>query len=66
MAVVVVAMFINTREKAVMEVKLVLLQGQEKRIRRALKKHKGLRLTFTKSDSGDGGDGQQQQQMSGT
>ena len=45
-----------------MEVKLVLLQGQEKRIRRALKKHKGLRLTFTKSDSGDDG----RQQMSGT
>ena len=38
---------------------MVLLQGQEKRIRRALKKHKGLRLTFTKSDN-------QQQQMSGT
>ena len=38
-----------------MEVKLVLLQGQEKRIRRALKKQKGLRLTFKKSD-GAGGD----------
>ena len=50
-----------------MEVKLVLLQGQEKRIRRALKKHKGLRLTFIKksNDAGDN-DGGQQQQMSGT
>ena len=54
-----------------MEVKLVLLQGQEKRIRRALKKQKGLRLTFKKSDGGDnntdgGGGGQQHQQMAGT
>ena len=53
-----------------MEVKLVLLQGQEKRIRRALKKQKGLRLTFKKSDGGGaGGDndgGQQHQQMTGT
>ena len=54
-----------------MEVKLVLLQGQEKRIRRALKKQKGLRLTFKKSDGGGGGgdnDGgqQQHQQMAGT
>ena len=50
-----------------MEVKLVLLQGQEKRIRRALKKNKGLRLTFIKksNDAGDN-DGGQQQQMSGT
>ena len=43
-----------------MEVKMVLLQGQEKRIRRALKKHRGLRLTFTKSDDNH------HQQMSGT
>ena len=52
-----------------MEVKLVLLQGQEKRIRRALKKQKGLRLTFKKSDGGGGdndGGQQQHQQMAGT
>ena len=49
-----------------MEVKLVLLQGQEKRIRRALKKQKGLRLTFKKSDGGGDNDGGQHQQMAGT